>query len=276
MEALTRGGSAILVMELQGALFFGSAEKVANEIAAQTQQDTRYVILDMRRITEIDSTGSQILHEIDADLASHGKHLLLSVPQPSEPAELLADSGVVDALTRERIFPDLDRAIAWAEDDLLRAEAGSAGGPAEIALDQAGILAGLAPTEVAQVQKHLRRAAFEAGQVIFREGDPGNELYIVAKGTASASLRQVGGGDIRLVTFAPGTVFGELAVLDAGARSATVTADSELVCYALSGEDFASLSDGAPAVAIKLLANLARRMSHRLRDANRTIQQLEE
>ena len=277
MDALSRTGSAILVMELQGALFFGSAEKVANEIAVQMQQDTRYVILDLRRITEIDSTGSEILQEINADLASHERHLLLSVAQPSEPAELLADSGVVDAVTRNRIFPDLDRAIAWAEDDLLRAEAPSGdGGQAELPLDQAGILAGFTPAEMAQVEQHHKRVTYEAGQVIFREGDPGNELFIIAKGTASASLRQAGGGDIRLVTFAPGTVFGELAVLDAGARSATVTADSELVCYALTGEDFASLSERAPAVAIKLLANLARRMSLRLRDANRTIQQLEE
>jgi SulP family sulfate permease len=274
MEALARSGSSILVMELQGALFFGSAEKVANEIAAR-QQDTRYVILDLRRVTEIDSTGSQILQEINGDLATHGKLLLLSVAQPSEPAELLADSGVVDALTKERMFPDLDRALAWAEDDLLR-EAPAGEEPAELALDQAGILAGLTAAEMKQVEERFVRKVYEAGKVIFSEGDPGNELFIVAKGTASASLRQPAGGDIRLVSFSPGTVFGELAVLDAGARSATVTADSDLVCYALSAQDFAALSETAPAVAIKLLANLARRMSHRLREANRTIQQLEE
>lgn len=276
MDVLARTGSAILVMELQGALFFGSAEKVANEIAAQMLQDTRYVILDLRRITEIDSTGSQILQEINADLASHGKRLLLSVAQPSEPAELLADSGVVDALTRDRIFRDLDRAIEWAEDDLLRAEAPEGDAQAEIPLDRAGILTGFTPAEVAQVEKHLERVVYEAGRVIFREGDPGNELFIIAKGTASASLRQGSGGDIRLVTFAPGTVFGEFAILDAGTRSATVATDRELVCYVLTGKDFASLSERSPEVAIKLLANLGRQLSHRLREANRTIQQLEE
>ena len=278
MEALSRTGSSILVMELQGALFFGSAEKVANEIAAQVeQQDTRYVALDLRRVTEIDSTGSEILQELNADLATQGKHLLLSVAQPSGPAELLADFGVVDAVTRARMFPDLDRAIAWAEDDLLRSEArpGEAE-QAELPLDQAGILAGFTPAEVAKVEKRLKRAIYQDGQVIFRQGDPGNELFIIAKGTASASLRQASGGDIRLVTFTPSTVFGELAVLDAGARSATVTADSELVCYILTGEEFTALSEQAPPLAIKLLGNLARRMSHRLRDANRTIQQLED
>ncbi|HEV7477457.1 MAG TPA: cyclic nucleotide-binding domain-containing protein, partial [Burkholderiales bacterium] len=276
MDALTRTGSAILVMELQGALFFGSAEKVANEIAAQMREDARYVILDLRRITEIDSTGAEILQDINADLTSQGKFLLLSVAQPSAPAELLADFGVADAVTRDRILPDLDRAIAWAEDDLLRTEARPGDEQAEIALDQVGILAGFTPAEVAEVQKHVERVVYEPGRVIFREGDPGNELFIIAKGTASASLRQASGGDIRLVSFAPGTVFGELAMLDAGARSASVATEHELVCYVLTGKDFASLSERSPAVAIKLLANLARRMSHRLREANRTIQQLEE
>ena len=138
MEALTQSGSAILVMELQGALFFGSAETVATEIATQMQQETRYVILDLRRITEIDSTGSQILREIDADLASHGKRLLLSVAQPSVPAELLADSGVVAALTKDRIFRDLDRAIESAEDELLRAEPREGDGGAELPLEGLG------------------------------------------------------------------------------------------------------------------------------------------
>jgi MFS superfamily sulfate permease-like transporter len=276
MEALTKSGSAILVMELQGALFFGSAETVATEIATQMQQETRYVILDLRRITEIDSTGSQILQEIDADLASHGKRLLLSVAQPSVPAELLADSGVVAALTKDRVFRDLDRAIESAEDELLRGEPRQGEQGAEIPLEEVGILAGFAPAELAQVKKHLERVAYEAGRVIFREGDPGSELYIIAQGTASAFLRQAGDRDIRLVTFAAGTVFGEVAVLDAGARSATVTADNALVCYVLTAKDFAALSERSPSVAIKLLANLASRLSQRLRDANRTIQQLEE
>jgi len=276
MEALGKSGSAIVVMELQGALFFGSAETVAGEIATQMQQETRYVILDLRRVTEVDSTGSQILQEIDADLATRGKRLLLSVAQQSVPAEMLADSGVVAALTKDRIFRDLDRAIEWAEDELLRAEARPGEPSAEIPLEQMGLLAGFAPAELKQIEAHLERVAYEAGRVIFREGDPGDQLYLIAKGTASAFLHHAGERDIRLVTFDTGTVFGELAVLDAGARSATVTADNELVCYVLTAKDFAALSDRSPAVAIKLLANLASRLSQRLRDANRTIQQLEE
>jgi len=81
---------------------------------------------------------------------------------------------------------------------------------------------------------------------------------------------------MRLVTFAQGTAFGELAILDSGSRSARVTTEGGLVCYALSQESFAKLAAKAPATAIKLVSNLASLLSHRLREANRTIQQLEE
>jgi CRP-like cAMP-binding protein len=77
------------------------------------------------------------------------------------------------------------------------------------------------------------------------------------------------------VTFAPGTVFGELAILDAGPRSASIVADDIFVAYALSRAQLAALSHESPVVAIKLLINLARELSTRLRRANRMIDQLE-
>jgi len=111
---------------------------------------------------------------------------------------------------------------------------------------------------------------------VFHEGASGDEMFVIAKGSASAFLRQPSGGEMRLVTFAPGTVFGELAILDSGSRSARVTTEGGLVCYALSKEGFASLAAKAPATAIKLVSNLGSLLSHRLREANRTIQQLDE
>lgn len=143
-------------------------------------------------------------------------------------------------------------------------------------LGETSIAAGFTSADLAAMEKHLERRAYEPGQEVFREGEPGDELCIIVKGSASAFVRQGGGGDIRLVTFAQGTVFGELAILDTGPRSATVTTDEGLVCYALHRKGFAALSDHSPATAIKLLANLGRLLSHRLRDANRTIQQLED
>jgi MFS superfamily sulfate permease-like transporter len=274
--ALERSGGSVLVVELQGALFFGTAETLAGEIAAQMRQRTHQVILDLRRVTEIDSTGAEILRQIDADLTAQGASLALCVLQPSEAAAILADSGVLDAVTPDRVFGHVDRALEWAEERLLQTEGGDRASDRETRLDRAGIFSGLTSEEVTAIKRHLRRTGTDSGRTVFGEGDEGKELFIITSGTASAYLRQAGGADIRLATFAPGTIFGELAILDPGPRSASVIADDQLVCYALSVESFLLLSREAPEVAIKLLANLGRELSRRLRQANRTIHQLEE
>ncbi len=276
MAVLERTGSGVLVIELQGALFFGTAETLAGEIAAQMQQETHQVILDLRRISEIDSTGAEILRQIDADLLAQGACLALCVTQPSEPAAILADSGVLDAVTPERVFRHVDRALEWAEEQSLRTEVTDRAGEQETPLERASIFTGLAPDEVATIKRRLRRTESEKGSKVFSEGEPGKELFIITRGTASAYLHQASGADIRLATFASGTVFGELAILDPGPRSASVIADVELVSYALTVDNFVLLSTEAPEVAIKLLANLSRELSRRLRQANRTIHQLEE
>jgi len=276
MTVLETMGGGILIVELQGALFFGTAETLAGEIAVQMQQRTHQVILDLRRVTEIDSTGAELLRRIDADLSARGATFAICVLQPSEPAAVLADAGVLDGITPERVFGHVDGALEWAEEQMLGAQVGDPAANQDTPLARAGIFAGLTPKEMATVERHLRRTEIDKGRTIFAQGESGSDLFIITSGTASAYLHQDRGADIRLTTFAPGTVFGELAILDPGPRSATVIADEALVCFALSDEDFVLLSSNAPKIAIKILANLSRALSRRLRQANRTIHQLEE
>ena len=276
MTVLETMGGGILIVELQGALFFGTAETLAGEIAVQMQQRTHQVILDLRRVTEIDSTGAELLRRIDADLSARGATFAICVLQPSEPAAVLADAGVLDGITPERVFGHVDGALEWAEEQMLGAQVGDSAANQDTPLARAGIFAGLTPKEMATVERHLRRTEIDKGRTIFAQGESGSDLFIITSGTASAYLHQDRGADIRLTTFAPGTVFGELAILDPGPRSATVIADEALVCFALSDEDFVLLSSDAPKIAIKILANLSRALSRRLRQANRTIHQLEE
>ena len=170
----------------------------------------------------------------------------------------------------------MDRAIEWAEDNLLRDVLDETLPAEEMHLEQSGILDNFDPDEIAVLKARLTRVAHPKGGVIFRQGDSGTDLFIVTKGTASAYIRQPTGRDIRLVTFAPGTVFGELATLDAGPRSASIIADDDFVSsYALSQAQFAVLSREAPTIAIKLLANLGRELSGRLRRADWMINELE-
>ena len=269
---LEGSGDAILVMELQGALFFGTGEKMLSEIETALRRETSCVILDLRRLTEVDSTGANVLLELKANLAQRNIELLLAAAAKTIAMERLESFGVLSSIGDANIVPDVDRGIQRAEDDLLRTQPQLH--DTEMPLAQVGVLAGFSATDLKVIEPYLKRASYPAGAVVFRENEVGDEVLMVIRGTASAYL-QTPNTNIRLATFAPGTIFGELAILDEGVRSATVIADKELACRALTTSDFAALSATSPSVAIRLLAAIARELSGRLRTANRTIHQLD-
>jgi len=274
-QALERHSSSILVMELQGALFFGTGERLLDEIQGAMRRETRYLVLDLRRVNEVDSTGARIVLEIETDLRRKGSGVALVLRKDSDTAARLRDFGVLEKLPEGHVFEDVDRAIEWAEDNLLRDALPEAPSADAVPLDQASIMDGLTSDEIAILKTRLSSVRRPKGGMIFHQGDIGTELFIVTRGTASAYIHQAPGRDIRLATFAPGTVFGEFAILDAGPRSASVFAEEDFASYALSREQFAALSRDFPALAIKLLANLARELSGRLRRADRMIDELE-
>jgi anti-anti-sigma regulatory factor len=267
LEVLRVQGASVLVIELQGALFFGSAERLAQIVDSETAEGTAALLLDLRRITEIDSTGARILGDIDAALSARAVKLALVLSGRTETAARLAD-----IFQRDRFFPDIDRAIEWAEDELLR-KAGT-GSSLELPLDRLPLLRDFTADEIERLRIWLEPVSWPAGHVIFRHGDSGSALYLVTRGRASVHLGHDHEG-IRLVTFAAGAIFGELALLDPGPRSATVTADEDLTGFGLSEASFTVLCQKHPDIAIKLLSALGRELSVRIRYANMTIQQLE-
>jgi sulfate permease, SulP family len=269
---LERSGDAILVMELQGALFFGTGEKMLSEVETAVRRETSCVILDLHRLTEVDSTGAHVLLELKTNLVQRNTELLLAAARQTIAMERLENFGVLSSLGDANIVPDVDRGIQRAEDDLLRTQPQLH--DAEMPLAEIGVFAGFNAPDLKAIEPYLNRASYPAGAIVFRENEVGNEMLIVTKGNASAYL-QMPNTSMRLATFAPGTIFGELAILDPGVRSATVIADKELVCRTLTTSNFAALSARLPSVAIRLLAAIARELSGRLRTANRTIHQLD-
>jgi len=267
LEVLERRGRSVLAIELQGALFFGTADRLAQFVDVETADGAKAVLLELRRVTEIDSTGARILGDIDVALRARGIKLAMVLSSRTEAAARLAD-----VFHHDRFFPDIDRAIEWAEDDLLREFAPS--GATELSLAEVPLLRDFSADQIEGLRGWLEPVAWPAGHVVFRSGEPGSALYLVTKGRASVHIVH-DEGDIRLVTFAPGAVVGELALLDRGPRSATVTVDQDLAGFALSASAFDRLCQRQPDIGIKLLAALGHELSVRIRYANLTIQQLE-
>lgn len=276
MTLLTRRGHEIIVIELEGALFFGTADNLVQFVERAVEDGARYVILDLRRISEVDSTGARILLQMNDKLTRNGHHLLLAGLKDRTRIEfLLTDMGVTAAITRNKVLEDADHALEWAEDHLILSEEGGKVEAGEFPFGQLEVFTGFTEAEVGVVTAMLEKCAYEPGDAVFREGDAGRELFVIASGSASVYLRLPGAERAtRLITFTAGTIFGEVALLDDELRSATVEADSPLVCYVLRQPAYETLSAQHPAITVKLLRNLGRVLSGRLRRANRTIYQL--
>jgi CRP/FNR family transcriptional regulator/CRP/FNR family cyclic AMP-dependent transcriptional regulator len=116
----------------------------------------------------------------------------------------------------------------------------------------------LPPEEREPLAAVLRRRTYRRGEVVFHLGDPGQTLHFVRRGRLKIVIPGESGEEAVLTVVGPGDMFGEITLLDGGPRSATVTALEEVETATLSRSDFLELLHRSPAVAERLLAEMAR------------------
>jgi signal transduction histidine kinase len=134
-----------------------------------------------------------------------------------------------------------------------------------IALESSKLFAGLAPEELHALKLITVTKAFDAGQPIFREGDPGDGLYVVGDGRVQISA-VVGQDQQRTLSRpGPGEFFGEMALLDNGPRSASAVAEESSQLMFIPRDGLLELLERSP----KLAFSMVREFSLRMREFNR-------
>jgi CRP-like cAMP-binding protein len=117
------------------------------------------------------------------------------------------------------------------------------------------------------VAQEMRETAFDAGQVIFARGDPGREIYLVGTGRVRLSILTSEGRELSFAHAEAGQIFGEIAVLDGGMRSADATAVTKVAALTLSKVSVMRLIDTRPVVreaVIRFLCGRVREADHQL------------
>src|SRR3989304_3605977 len=94
-------------------------------------------------------------------------------------------------------------------------------------LKKAAIFADLTDEELALVAEVCKEQTFKFGQTVFKEGEPGNRLYIVAEGEVRISRIVPGSGEEALTVLKAGACFGEMAVFDRSERSTDAIANKD-------------------------------------------------
>jgi SulP family sulfate permease len=258
-------GSKILVVELQGPIFFGSAEEVAREIDA-SNHDAEYIVINMKRVSEIDHTGTRYLLQIHNSLKKQDKTLLIShISEGDRLWDTLSYADAIDKIGRDNFFLDMDRALEYAEDQILCGELIETP-DRQYALSEMDIFAGFSEKEIKIVESRLVLENYMSGDVIIRESDRDRDLFMLARGMVSVKMQlQNNRRERRLNSITAGVTFGEIALLDNKPRSADVVTESDVTIYRLTYGKFLDLQQSEPNVANKLILNMALNLSTRLR-----------
>jgi CRP-like cAMP-binding protein len=127
-------------------------------------------------------------------------------------------------------------------------------------LSRVPVFAELGADDLGRVAQVAVPRSYDGQQVIFREGDDSDTCYIVRSGHARAIRQHSDGRTITLARFGPGDIFGELAMFDDERRSATVEALDDLSTVAIPGSAMRRLLERHPAIAVKLVIALGRRL----------------
>jgi CRP/FNR family cyclic AMP-dependent transcriptional regulator len=183
--------------------------------------------------------------------------------------DLLAQLNVLAGQCEQVFGParDIEWALAKGQIYLLQCRAVTrAGSPARSTVAQGAkrpvdliervpLFANMSPRDTEGIAALFKERRFAPGETITKEGTGAAAFFVIESGEASVSAR----GQQR-ATLSAGDYFGEIALIDEGARSATVSADTELVCYGLTYWEFRPLVQQNATIAWNLLHTLARRL----------------
>jgi MFS superfamily sulfate permease-like transporter len=292
---LRQCGHRIAALELEGAVFFGSADLLEDRVRELMRGGVTHIVLDMKRITDIDSTGGLALARISQRLRKAGGDLAISyVPVERRKADQLVKidrrrkntprqlwaalerSGALGTLGREQFHPDTDSALAALEDRVIADFTSEDLSATMRHLSVAPILRGLSREEVSAFRRLATRRIYRTGEVIFAQGDDGDALYYISRGSVDITIHlEATGLDKRLQSLAEGNIFGEMAILDSKPRAASVIATTDTVCYRLGVAEFEKIKGDQPEAGMKLLNNFCKMFSERMRSANTIIGELE-
>ena len=131
------------------------------------------------------------------------------------------------------------------------------------------LCSGLSPSQLASLAAISHREVYNTDAVIFNQNDPGTKMYLITRGQVEIRLNDNSGGNYATIYLGQGQIFGEMALLDQGSRSASVLAiEDETELYAISADAFVSLCQQDTSIGYIIMRNMALDLSFKLRHKN--------
>jgi len=281
LEALSRKSSQAVIFELQGTLFFGNTYQLYVDLEHEIRT-RRFVILDLKRVRSIDVTAAQVFAQVRDAIEERGARLVIcgasgGRQDAARMRSLLAQMGLLAPDSKSvRVYPDLDGAIAYVEDRLLRESEFTPSDEAPMELREIELFAGYREETLADLEAAMKVRHYVAGETIYARGSPGDELYWVRKGAVRLVASLGDKGHRAVAGFGRGDYFGGLAFLDNEPRPNEAVAVAPTEVYVLTRGDFEQIALKHRTLAFNLASAMARTLARRLRRTQLQLATLQE
>ncbi len=276
MKILETQGNQTVILELQGSLFFGTADQLYSVLEPEIKT-RKYIVLDMRRVQTIDITAAHLLDQIRDTMADKNgflvySHLPTNLPSGQNMEQYVDQTGLAPYKSAARVFEDLDEAKGWIENRILKEAAGilketrsKDKEETPLELHEIEMFKGRKQETLAALDAHLVRVRYGAGTKIFSRGDTDAKLFFVRKGLVNLVLPINSIHARRLYTCGRGSFFGEMTFLDGGAQSTDAVALTDVELFALSRKSLDAFAEQHKKAASNLFEGLADVLTKRVR-----------
>lgn len=273
IETLQKNGARIQIMWLHGFVFFGSAHHLLSNIKSiisSSPQPCYSLILDFKQVLGIDSSAAMTLVKLRHLSEREGFQLVFS--NLSEyVAQSLRLGGVVNQGEDDtcRIFNNLDAALEWCEDSLLKDSDDEnllSHTTSEWLKSELGSV-----DRVDLLEKYIEIKKFEPGDILFNQGETADSLYILSTGRVTILFKTPEGSELRLRSMLGHTLLGEMGLYRNALRGASVVADEPTIVYKVTRKTLQHMEDEAPELAHAFHKFVVRTLAARLDFSNREV-----
>ncbi|MGC3940967.1 SulP family inorganic anion transporter [Roseobacter sp. EG26] len=275
---LRENGAKIQLLRLQGFVFFGSVHHLRHRVQGcfetSDASEMRFLILDCRDVTGFDSSASQILAKIcDTVWGKQGRLIVAGLkPTLSKRLKKLILNGKHGPPLLH--FDDLDQAVTWCEDRLLRDwEHRPCTRNVQRFADRLARDLDY-PHAFKALRPYLQKIVLNAQSPLIQQGDAGSDIYFIEDGFVKVQLETPTELPVHLRTLGPGTIVGEMSFFLQRARTASAIAETGAILWRLRQDDLLQMTRTQPELAHTLRTYFLRTIAERLDQSNALVRSL--
>jgi len=268
IERLEREGSAVVVFELQGSLFFGTANQLQTALEPEAGK-RKYIILNMRRVQSLDVTATHVLEQIKDRLEEQNAYLIFcdipkGLPSGLKMKRFLKETGVVRPTNKAFAFRQLEEALEWLEAQELAETQTAPANAEQLDLRAMPLLIGCSKEAVAALEAAVELRTVKAGKRIFKAGSECNELFLIRSGTVRLTVPLRKKDSYHLATCGPGELIGDMGFIESGNHAVDAVAITDCEIFVLARENFEILAMMHDDLLFAIFGTIARTLSTRL------------